>query len=81
MGSLQVRKGNRRCNTRRVFLSDRELEVLGLIALGLTNQQIADELIISVGTAKWYTGQIYGKLNVSNRTQAVAHARELNLLS
>ncbi len=62
-------------------LTDRELEVLGLIALGLTNQQIADELIISVGTAKWYTGQIYGKLNVSNRTQAVAHARELNLLS
>lgn len=61
-------------------LTDRELEVLDLIATGLTNQQIADELIISVGTAKWYTGQIYGKLNVSTRTQAVARARELNLL-
>ena len=61
-------------------LTDRELEVLQLIAEGLTNQQIADALIISVGTAKWYTGQIYGKLNVSNRTQAVAQARELSLL-
>ena len=62
-------------------LSARELEVLQLIAVGLTNQQIADELVISVGTAKWYTGQIYGKLAVSNRTQAVAKARELKLLS
>lgn len=61
-------------------LTDRELEVLQLIAAGLTNQQIAAELIISVGTAKWYTGQIYGKLNVSTRTQAVARARELSLL-
>ncbi len=61
-------------------LTDRELEVLQLIAAGLTNQQIADELIISVGTAKWYTGQIYGKLNVSTRTQAVARARKLSLL-
>ena len=62
-------------------LTDRELEVLQLIAEGLTNQQIAEELVISVGTAKWYTGQIYGKLTVSNRTQAVARARELNIIS
>ena len=61
-------------------LTDRELEVLQLIAEGLTNQQVADELIISIGTAKWYSGQIYGKLNVSNRTQAVARAREMGLL-
>ncbi len=62
-------------------LTARELEVLQLMAQGHTNQQIAEALIISVGTAKWYTGQIYGKLGVSNRTQAVAHARELNLLT
>lgn len=62
-------------------LTPRELEVLYLIADGLTNQQIADELIISVGTAKYYTSQIYGKLNVNSRTQAVARARELSMLS
>jgi ATP/maltotriose-dependent transcriptional regulator MalT len=61
-------------------LTPRELEVLQHMAAGLTNQEIAEELIISVGTAKWYTGQIYGKLSVSNRTQAVARARELKLL-
>ncbi len=61
-------------------LTERELEVLQLIAEGLTNQQIADELIISVGTAKWYTAQIYGKLAVNSRTQAVARARELALI-
>lgn len=47
----------------------------------MTNQQIADELVISVGTAKGYTGQICGKPNVNSRTQAVAHARALALLS
>ncbi len=61
-------------------LSDRELEVLGLLAAGLTNQEIADQLLIALGTAKRHTINIYGKLGVSNRTQAVAKARELNLL-
>jgi LuxR family maltose regulon positive regulatory protein len=41
---------------------------------------MAEELVISVGTVKWYTGQIYGKLGVSNRTQAVVRGREINLL-
>jgi LuxR family maltose regulon positive regulatory protein len=62
-------------------LTPRELEVLHLIATGLTNQQISDELIISVGTAKFYTSQIYSKLSVSSRTQAIARARELDLLA
>jgi ATP/maltotriose-dependent transcriptional regulator MalT len=62
-------------------LTPRELEVLRLITAGLTNQQIAAQLVISVGTAKFYTSQIYSKLNVSSRTQAVARARELNLLT
>jgi predicted ATPase len=61
-------------------LTPRELEVLQLMAEGLTNQQMAEELVISVGTVKWYTGQIYGKLGVSNRTQAVVRGREINLL-
>lgn len=61
-------------------LTERELEVLQHVAQGKTNQQIADTLVISLGTVKWYTGQIYGKLNVSNRTQAVARAQELAIL-
>jgi len=62
-------------------LTVRELEVLRLIAAGLTNRQVAEKLVISVGTVKSYTAQIYGKLNVNSRTQAVARARELTLLS
>ncbi|RIK36995.1 MAG: hypothetical protein DCC55_25585 [Chloroflexi bacterium] len=61
-------------------LTEREFEVLRLIADGLTNAEIAEELIIAIGTVKSYTGNIYGKLGVRSRTQAVARARELNLL-
>jgi LuxR family maltose regulon positive regulatory protein len=61
-------------------LTPRELEVLGLIAAGLRNQEIADQLIISLATVKRHISNIYGKLGVSHRTQAVAHARELGLL-
>lgn len=61
-------------------LTPRELEVLQLIAQGLTNQQIADRLIISVGTVKYYSSHIYGKLGVTSRILAVARARELGLI-
>lgn len=62
-------------------LTERELEVLRLIADGLSNQEIADTLILSVGTVKWYTTQIYGKLGVQNRAQAVRRAQQLNFFS
>jgi LuxR family maltose regulon positive regulatory protein len=62
-------------------LSDRELEVLELIAQGLSNQEVASNLYISLSTVKGHTGNIYGKLGVKNRTQAVAKARSLGLLS
>jgi LuxR family transcriptional regulator, maltose regulon positive regulatory protein len=62
-------------------LSARELEILRLIADGLTNQEIADHLVLSLPTIKWHTGNLYGKLGVSSRTQAVAKARELSLLT
>jgi LuxR family maltose regulon positive regulatory protein len=62
-------------------LTDREQDVLRLIAQGMTNQEVADELVISVGTVKWYTSQIYGKLDVGNRTEAAARARDLGLLA
>lgn len=61
-------------------LTERELEVLAAIGAGLSNQEIADRLVLSIGTVKWYCGQIYGKLGVSTRTQAIARARELGLL-
>jgi LuxR family transcriptional regulator, maltose regulon positive regulatory protein len=61
-------------------LSAREREVLHLVAAGLSNNQIADKLIVTVGTIKRHLNNIYGKLGVASRTQALARARELNLL-
>jgi LuxR family maltose regulon positive regulatory protein len=61
-------------------LSQRELEVLHLIALGRTNREIAQQLIVSPGTVKAHTSSIYRKLDVANRTEAVARARQLGIL-
>jgi LuxR family maltose regulon positive regulatory protein len=61
-------------------LSPRELEVIQLMAAGLTNRQIADELVISTGTAKTHVHNICGKLGSHNRTEAVARAHELGLV-
>jgi LuxR family maltose regulon positive regulatory protein len=62
-------------------LSPRELEVLGLLAQGLSNRQIAERLVISLSTVKGHTSNIYTKLAVGSRTQAVARARALGLLA
>jgi LuxR family maltose regulon positive regulatory protein len=61
-------------------LSEREIQVLQLVAEGLTNREIAQKLSISLGTVKVHNSNIYGKLGVGNRTQAVARARMLGLL-
>ena len=61
-------------------LSDRELEVLAGIAAGLSNREIAARLYLSLSTVKWHTANIYGKLGVHSRTQAVSVARRLGLL-
>lgn len=61
-------------------LSARELDVLRLIAEGLSNAEVAHKLFISVGTVKVHTRSIYAKLGVVSRTQAVAEAQKLNLL-
>jgi LuxR family maltose regulon positive regulatory protein len=62
-------------------LSYREIEVLQLIARGLSNQEIAGRLHISLSTVKGHTSNIYGKLAVHNRLQAVAKAEEMGILS
>jgi LuxR family maltose regulon positive regulatory protein len=62
-------------------LTERELEVLRLIAAGLSNRAIAARLVLAVSTVKSYVNTIYGKLQVESRTQAVARARALHLLS
>jgi LuxR family maltose regulon positive regulatory protein len=61
-------------------LSQRELEVLHLIALGRTNPEIARQLIVAPGTIKAHAASIYRKLDVTNRTEAVARARQLHIL-
>ena len=61
-------------------LTERELEVLRLIAGGLSNREIAQQLVVAVSTVKSHINHLYGKLEVKNRTQAVARAQELGLL-
>jgi LuxR family maltose regulon positive regulatory protein len=61
-------------------LTPRELEVLRLIAAGLRNQEIAGQLFISTATVKRHITNIYGKLDVSHRTQAITRAQVLDLV-
>lgn len=62
-------------------VSEREMQVLIGMTEGLTNQQIADKLFLSESTIKTHSSNLYAKLNVSRRTQAVQKARELGLLT
>jgi predicted ATPase/DNA-binding NarL/FixJ family response regulator len=62
-------------------LTRRELEILTLLNGGLSNQEIAQNLAVALSTVKWYTQQIYHKLGVENRRQAVSKAKEIGLLS
>jgi LuxR family maltose regulon positive regulatory protein len=76
----KIKKGESTVSPYQSLLSQRELEVLRLMAEGLSNQQIADRLIISLSTAKNHVHNILEKLNVQGRTQAVTQARELELI-
>jgi LuxR family maltose regulon positive regulatory protein len=60
-------------------LSEQESRVLNLIVMGKSNQEIAEELFISIGTAKWHVHNVFQKLGVSNRPQAIALAREMGI--
>lgn len=61
-------------------LSEREIEVLHLIAQGLTNQEIADRLYLSLNTVKVHTRNIYGKLDAHHRIGAVSRGKALGIL-
>jgi LuxR family maltose regulon positive regulatory protein len=61
-------------------LTGREMEVLNLICEGYSNQKIADAMVVSINTVKKHTSNIYAKLGVRNRAQAVLKAREINLI-
>ena len=61
-------------------LSAREVRVLTLLSQGLSNKEAAAALYLSVPTVRWYASNIYAKLGVSSRTQAIAKARQLNIL-
>ena len=61
-------------------LSEREIEVLRLLVAGLSNREIAGKLVLSLGTVKTHIHNIYGKLGVRNRAEAIARTRELELL-
>ena len=63
-----------------IDLSSREIEVLDNIAKGYSNQEIADKLFVSLNTVKTHTNNIYSKLNVKRRTQAIEIARKLKII-
>lgn len=67
-------------NLRKVGISKREYEVLELIAQGLSNQEIADKLFVSVSTVKTHTANIFAKLDARRRTQAIQRAKELHII-
>ena len=62
-------------------LTEREMQVLNLISRGLSNREIADELVVTPGTIKWYNKQIYRKLGVNSRTKAIAQANKAGLFN
>jgi serine/threonine protein kinase len=61
-------------------LTLREQEVLAMIAKNMSNREIADELVVTMGTVKWHITQLYKKLGVRSRVQAIVRARELDLI-
>ena len=62
------------------YLNEREKQILRFMADGLSNKTIADNLYLSINTVKWYTRQIYNKLGVNSRVEAVNRARNLDIL-
>ncbi len=80
LGTKSNRKENDKYDPEKLGLSKREVEVLELLAQGFSNQEIADKLFVSLNTAKTHISNIYTKLNVKRRTQAIQKAREIALI-
>ncbi|MBV6646222.1 MAG: DNA-binding response regulator [Cyclobacteriaceae bacterium] len=85
LGSVLIKRVNEGTlfsfvKSKEVGLSNREAEVLQLMTEGLSNQEIADRLFVSMNTIKTHTSNIYVKLHVKRRTQAVQKASELQLI-
>lgn len=76
----QKKKEAQRYRPEDLGLSKRETEVLNLLSEGYSNQEIADQLFVSLNTTKTHLANIYSKLGVSRRTQAVEKARKLTLV-
>lgn len=66
---------------KKLGITKREYEVLDLIAQGMSNQEIADKLFVSISTIKTHTSSLFMKLDASRRTQAIQRAKELRILS
>jgi len=79
-GSLEQRGPPREAQPSTETLSERELEVLRLLNTSLSSTEMADELVVSVNTVRTHIRSIYSKLGVHSRYEAVARARELNLI-
>lgn len=81
LGTSTFRKKNvDKYDGKKLGLSKRELEVLVLLSQGLSNQEVADKLFVSLNTAKTHISSIYTKLNVKRRTQAIQKARDMALI-
>lgn len=78
--SIYRKKSSDKYDRNKLGLSKRELEVLELLAQGFSNQEIADRLFVSLNTAKTHISNIYSKLNVKRRTQAIQKARDMALI-
>lgn len=65
----------------KIGLSKREIEVLNMLANGLSNQEIGDQLYISLATVKTHVSKLYDKLDVKRRTQAIEKAKRLGIIS
>ena len=76
---LLTQKNDEKKNNK-LILSEREVEILLLVEQGLSDGQIADKVFLSIHTVKWHLRNIYHKLQVRSRTQAVAEARQQQLL-
>lgn len=77
---FKIIKKDEENKTSNIYLSEREIEIIKLLSIGFTNQEIAEKLILALGTVKKHTNSIYQKLNVNNRVSAIQKAGELGVL-